>query len=569
MTVAEIDTERAGTRQQFLADAFALLASSLDYNTTLTSLANLAVPRIADWCTIDMLDDNGSIATLAVAHVDPAKIEFARRLQERFPADPHGEHGVPHVLRTGKSELVCKIDEAMLRQAIPDEEFLAIVRELGLRSSMMVPLKARGQMLGVLTLIAAESGHLFDEDDLSLAEELASRAALTIDNARLYRHAQRVAAEQAAVMERITDGLVIVNTTEEITFMNDMSRRFFGSDLVGQSVRTVASRIQTFTWDGEPHGPGDLPSRRALRGETVIDLEWKVVLPDDGALYLQGSASPVDAEDGARIGAVIAFRDVTERKRADEELRRLGAELEQRVVERTIELESANKELESFAYSVSHDLRAPLRSMDGFSQVLVERYADKVDERGIRYLNHIRDAAQEMGGLIDALLQLSRVTRGEMQRERVDLSSLAQSIGAQLRKTDPERDVTLGIAHGLVATGDVQLLRIMLENLLGNAWKFSRKNLHAYIEFGVIRKDRVPLFFVRDNGAGFDMTYENKLFTPFQRLHAASDFEGTGIGLATVQRIVRRHGGRIWAESTVGQGSTFYFTLQPNGKGTT
>jgi signal transduction histidine kinase len=567
MTLALIDIERAGARQQFLADAVALLASSLDYNTTLTSLANLAVPRIADWCSIDMLNENGSISTLAVAHVDPAKIEFARRLQERFPPDPLGQHGVSHVIRTGESELVREIDEVLLRQAIPDEEFLAIIRELGLRSSMMVPLKARGQMLGVLTLIAAESGHLFDADDLSLAEELASRAALTIDNARLYRQAQRVAAEQTAVMERITDGLVIVNTAEEITFMNDMGRRFFGSGLVGQSVDTAARQVQTFTWEGRPHEPGDLPSRRALHGETVVDLEWKVMLPDVGAMYLQGSASPVDAEDGTRIGAVIAFRDVTERKRADDELRRLGAELEQRVVERTIELESANKELESFAYSVSHDLRAPLRSMDGFSQVLVERYADKFDERGTRYLNHIRDAAQEMGGLIDALLQLSRVTRGEMQRERVDLTPLTQSIGEQLRKMDPGRDVTLGIANGLVTTGDAQLLRIMLENLIGNAWKFSRQNLNTYIEFGLIRQDRIPIFFVRDNGAGFDMTYENKLFTPFQRLHAASDFEGTGIGLATVQRIVRRHGGRIWAESTVGQGSTFYFTLQPDQQG--
>jgi light-regulated signal transduction histidine kinase (bacteriophytochrome) len=205
--------------------------------------------------------------------------------------------------------------------------------------------------------------------------------------------------------------------------------------------------------------------------------------------------------------------------------------------------------------------------MDGFSQVLVERYADQFDAPGTRYLNHIRDASQEMGQLIDALLQLSRVTRIEMARASVDLSELARSFETQLRRIEPSREVRFEIADALCVTGDAQLLKSVIDNLLGNAAKFSRSNPNACIEFGVRRELDLPIYFVRDNGAGFDMTYVNKLFTPFQRLHSASEFEGTGIGLATVQRIVRRHGGRIWAEGATGQGSTFSFTLQSDGKG--
>ena len=225
------------------------------------------------------------------------------------------------------------------------------------------------------------------------------------------------------------------------------------------------------------------------------------------------------------------------------------------------ELSLANAELESFAYSVSHDLRAPLRSLDGFSQLLLERNAAQLDERGKRYLGHVRAAAQEMGQLIDAVLALTRVTRGELREDRVELSELARSILADLARTDSERNVSVRITDGVVTEADVRLLRIVLQNLLGNAWKFTSKQPEAQIEFGMEERDGTANCFVRDNGAGFDMEYVDKLFGPFQRLHSASDFEGTGVGLATVQRIIRRHGGRVWAEGEVDRGATFHFTI--------
>ena len=221
----------------------------------------------------------------------------------------------------------------------------------------------------------------------------------------------------------------------------------------------------------------------------------------------------------------------------------------------------ANKELEAFSYSVSHDLRAPLRSIDGFSLVLLEDYADKLDPEGKNYLERVRAACQRMAQLIDAMLNLSHMTRREMHRMTIDLSALAQTIAAEFKKTQPERQVEFVIAEGLVANGDASLLRAVLENLLGNAWKFTGKNAHARIEFGATQQDGEPVYFVRDDGAGFDRAYASKLFGVFQRLHATVEFEGTGIGLATVQRIIQRHGGRIWAEGEVGQGATFYFTL--------
>jgi light-regulated signal transduction histidine kinase (bacteriophytochrome) len=231
------------------------------------------------------------------------------------------------------------------------------------------------------------------------------------------------------------------------------------------------------------------------------------------------------------------------------------------------ELEATNRELEAFSYSVSHDLRAPLRSIDGFSQILIEDYADEIDEEGNDYLGRVRAASQRMGHLIDDILGLSRVTRGTMSRERLDLGALATEVAEELRETRPERKVEFSAQKGLEVWGDPKLLRVALANLIGNAWKFTEKSPEARIEFGrdeeLSRKGRVPVYYVRDNGAGFDMTYANKLFGAFQRLHGAEEFEGTGIGLATVQRVVHRHGGRIWAEGEVDRGATFYFTLRP------
>ena len=252
-----------------------------------------------------------------------------------------------------------------------------------------------------------------------------------------------------------------------------------------------------------------------------------------------------------------------ELKKSNEQVLRLNAELEQRVGERTAQLEYTNKELEAFCYSVSHDLRAPLRSIDGFSQALIEDFPKEVPDEAQRYLTRIRAATQRMAQLIEDLLNLSRVSRGELQREPVDVGNIARQVVADLQQRDAGRAVEVTIWDGMQAHADPRLLRAALENLVGNAWKFTAKAAAPRIEIGALADGARATYFVRDNGAGFDMAYADKLFGAFQRLHSANEYAGTGIGLATVQRIVHRHGGRVWADARPGKGAVFYFTLAP------
>lgn len=299
---------------------------------------------------------------------------------------------------------------------------------------------------------------------------------------------------------------------------------------------------------------------RALAGEQLVEEAYSGE-ELRSRHYFQVSHSPIKTEKGEILGAAVLAQDITERRQAEEEIRQLNMELEKRVADRTAQLEKMNKELETFAYSVSHDLRAPLRSIDGFSQVLLEEYYEKVDAQGKNYLHRVRSAAQRMAQLIDDMLNLSRVSRVDMRFQEINLSQFAREIATHLQETYPERMVEFVIQSGIKARGDGRLMRIVLENLIGNAWKFTSKHQIAHIEFGVQYQNNVEVFFVRDDGAGFCMDYAQKLFGAFQRLHAVNEFSGTGIGLATVQRIIHRHAGQVWAKAEVEKGATFYFTI--------
>ena len=248
-------------------------------------------------------------------------------------------------------------------------------------------------------------------------------------------------------------------------------------------------------------------------------------------------------------------------RQAEETIRRMNTNLERCVQERTRELIEANRELEAFSHSVSHDLRAPLRALDGFTTILADQYSDRLDERGRGYVQRVVDAVERMRNLIEDLLRLSHVTGTELNRRELDLSQLVRSILDELRAQDPERQVTVSIAEDIKANADHRLLRIALENILGNAWKFTRNTAQASIEFGVEESKDGPTYFIRDNGAGFNPDYGDRLFIPFRRLHSATEFPGTGIGLSIVQRIIRRHGGRISARGAIRQGASFHFSL--------
>ena len=275
-------------------------------------------------------------------------------------------------------------------------------------------------------------------------------------------------------------------------------------------------------------------------------------------------AGPTGGRDEVAV-LVDAFNEMLAQiQRRDGAWQQAHNQMEKRVQERTMQLTAVNQELEAFSYSVSHDLRAPLRSMDGFSQILLDDYGDKLDEHAKSHLQRIRAATQRMATLIEDLLNLSRVTRGEIHKTRFDLSSMVRSVTDDLRTAQPDRQVELSIELGQEAQAEPRLVKIVLENLLNNAWKFTSKPPSACIAFGAIQHHGTTAYFVRDNGAGFDPAYAERLFGAFQRLHSMDEFPGTGVGLATVQRIIQRHGGRVWAESEASRGATFYFTLHGN-----
>jgi PAS domain S-box-containing protein len=300
----------------------------------------------------------------------------------------------------------------------------------------------------------------------------------------------------------------------------------------------------------------------AIRDHTRLSNEYRIVLPCGETRWINALGDTTYNEAGEAMHMSGICVDISERKQAEEQIRQLNAKLEIRVAERTAQLIAANHELETFSYSVSHDLRAPLRSMENFSTILLEDYASQLDGQGKHYLARIQDTAQHMGQLINDLLNLSRVTTlVGFSRERVDLSELANSAMAELQAQSPQRRVVFDIAAEMIVQGDKNLLKIAIENLLNNAYKFTGQRELAIIQVGRVERDGKQTYFVRDNGAGFDMTYASRLFTPFQRLHNENEFPGMGIGLATVQRIIRRHNGRIWAEGVLDKGATFYFTI--------
>ena len=379
--------------------------------------------------------------------------------------------------------------------------------------------------------------------------------AFTLDLTELKRAEASVRESEArktAVMETALDAIVLMDHEGRITEFNPAAERTFGYS-AGEAIGRPLAELLITPALRDKHTEG---MRRYLDTGAGPILGKRIEVP---ALRKDGSEFPAEVAV-VRIGtqgppAFTGYvRDITERRQAAQ------AEGLRRAKEAA---EEANAELEAFSYSVAHDLRAPLRGINGFASALLEDCGDKLDSQAREHLGRIVSGAERMARLIDALLSLARLTRTEARRETVDLTSLAGEVIEQLRATGPDRTVDFVVSDGLLVEGDPQLLRALLDNVLGNAWKFTSRRSHARIEFGREQVDGGAAYFVRDDGVGFDMAHVSKLFAPFRRLHSAEEYEGTGLGLATVQRIVRRHGGRVWAESVESQGATLHFTLEP------
>ncbi len=549
--------ERLGDGLRLVSTVTQVFAETTsDYRRLLDAIARHIAEAIPDTCIVNLVSGD----TITVVALHEAVPEGEPRLQYVL------DHAYPLCAAGLSVEVVAHGPLSMPRidfealAAHMSSEGIAQLRRIDTTGLLVLPLATRGELLGVLWVLRRGHRHPpLDELDLEIVQDLANHAALAILNARLIQrleHSERLrAAEERAVQASSLLDAIIENIPDMV-FVKDAAALSFvrlnraGEQLLGLSRDQLIGKTD---FDFFPASQAEFfvaKDREALAAGRVVEIAEEPIQTPLGTRWLHTKKVPLVDAAGRPQYLLGISHDITERKQVIAELSTAKSAAE-----------DANRELETFSYSVAHDLRTPLRAIDGFSQALTEDYGDRLDAEGRRYLVRVRQSAQRMAELIDDLLTLSRVTRSELRRDRVDLSALAHTVLATLQRLDPERRVEVVIASGLVIDADPHLAAIALDNLLGNAWKFTAKRSDARIELGQAIRDGVAVCYVRDNGAGFDMAYRDKLFGVFQRLHPETEFPGTGIGLATVARIAQRHRGRIWAEGAPGAGATFYFTL--------
>jgi PAS domain S-box-containing protein len=406
----------------------------------------------------------------------------------------------------------------------------------------------------------AAASRLRVEERMAAQTEELSRQADELLRGRLALETQTLLFQ--SVLDGMTEGLVAADAQGKFVLWNPAAERIIGMGAANVPHAEWSNHYGVYMSDTVTPFPADEnPLTRAIHGEASTAVMFvrnpKVA---EGA-WIEASGSPLRDRNGVACGGVAAFRDITQRKLDEQKIHNLNAELEEKVVQRTAQLEMANRELEAFTYSVSHDLRAPLRHIAGFSRILVEDFGSSMQPEALPHLQRIADGVKGMGLLVDELLNLARVGRHTLKLQPTGLNSIIQEVITLLKPETAGRGITWKIAELPIAKCDIILIKQVFQNLLANAVKFTRPREHAVIEIGHGRENGQDVIFVRDNGVGFNMKYKDKLFGVFQRLHRTEDFEGTGIGLATVQRIVRKHGGRVWADSELDKGATFCFTL--------
>ena len=557
---------------RFLAEAGALLAASLDYEVTLETVARLAVPRIADWCAVDVVDHGGEIRRVATVHPDPAKVERGRSYLRARPVSLKDEHGSGAVIRTGEPELVPWIPELAAQAGAWHPEDRKLIEDLGLKSVLIVPMRARGKTLGALTFLTAESGRRYGPRDLELAVEVARRGALAVDNARLYREARReiedrrraeealrssedaLRASEARLRLALEAAPVAVWTVDADLIVQSCSGKLYGSGGVLPADAYIGRPIEELLGPGHPAVEAH---RRALRGDSAAyDMER------DGRVY-QSRVDPLRDASARIVGVVGGSIDVTERTRAEEEVRRLNAGLERRVEARTDELKQALSDLNDFAHLASHDLRTPLRAIAGYLDILREDYAGKVlDGDGLECVQQAVSAAEGLERLVSDLLEYSRVGRQELVPEMLDLDRVVDKALGEMEAEIRTRVAEVSVAAPLGAVrGHAVMLGQVVKNLVSNAIKFVAPGTLPAVRISTRKVDGRLRLLIEDNGIGIAPARRGLLFRMFERLDAGRRYPGTGVGLAIVAKAVERMGGLVGMDGEPERGSCFWVEL--------
>ena len=545
---AEHELRRLNRAYKALSRCTGAVARATEEKQLLQEVCDLAVQvggyRLV-WVGYAQDDPGKTVRPMAMAGEASAYVTTARITWDdgEFGQGPTGT-----AIRTGASCFVVDIAREPLYAPWRESAL-----RYGLGSVMTAPLKDGERSFGTLNVYAAERD-AFDQEERELVEELAANLGYGILTLRTRDEVRKASLYARSLIEASLDPLVTISPQGKITDVNEATVRVTG---VARD-HLIGTEFSDYFTEPEKAQAG---YRQVFADGFVTDYPLTIRHRDGRLTDVLYNATVYNDESGSALGLFAAARDVTARKRAEEEILRLNVELEQRVAQRTAQLEAANKDLEAFTYSVAHDLRAPLRHVDGFARMLAEDYAAKLDEPGRHFVDQIVHGTTQMGQLIDDLLNLSRVGRHELQPQIVGLRSLAAEVIEQCKSTAGDRHITWQVGELPFVECDAALMKQVFVNLIGNAVKFTGPRAEAVIEIGRREVNGETAIFVRDNGVGFDMKYAGKLFGVFQRLHRQEDFEGTGVGLVTVQRIIQKHGGRVWAEARLDRGAIFYFTL--------